>query len=139
MHVVIAGCGRVGSSLALSLVAEGWEVAVIDESAESFHLLGEDFAGQFVEGKALDWDVLRAAGIEHADAVVTATDCDNTNIVVAQVARKKFGVKCVVARVYDPLRAELFAETGIRTVCPTKDARLLLLDAVRTCKSQPEA
>jgi trk system potassium uptake protein TrkA len=139
MHVVIAGCGRVGSSLALSLVAEGWEVAVIDESAESFHLLGEDFAGQFVEGKALDWDVLRAAGIEHADAVVTATDGDNTNIVVAQVARKKFGVKCVVARVYDPLRAELFAETGIRTVCPTKDARLLLLDAVRTCKSQPEA
>lgn len=139
MHVVIAGCGRVGSSVALSLVAEGFDVAVIDESPESFHLLGEDFPGQFVEGKALDWDVLRAAGIEHADAVVTATDGDNTNIVVAQVAVKKFGVKCVVARVYDPLRAELFAQTGIRTVCPTKDARVLVLDAVRSCKLQPEA
>jgi trk system potassium uptake protein TrkA len=71
--------------------------------------------------------------------VVTATDGDNTNIVVAQVALKKFGVKCVVARVYDPLRAELFAQTGIRTVCPTKDARVLLLDAVRSCGLRPEA
>ena len=139
MHVVIVGCGRVGSSVALSLVAEGFEVAVIDDSAESFYLLGEDFAGQFVEGKALDWDVLREAGIDRADAVVTATDGDNTNIVVAQVALKKFGVKCVVARVYDPRRAELFAQTGIRTVCPTKDARLMLLDAVRSCKIQSEA
>jgi trk system potassium uptake protein TrkA len=134
MHVVIVGCGRVGSSLALSLVGEGWDVAVVDDRAESFYLLGEDFAGQFVEGKALDWDVLRAAGIDHADAVVTATDGDNTNIVVAQVAMKKFGVKCVIARVYDPLRAELFAQTGIRTICPTKDARVLLLDAVHSCE-----
>jgi trk system potassium uptake protein len=139
MHVVIVGCGRVGSSLAMSLVAEGWDVSVIDDRAESFHLLGEDFAGQFVDGKALDWEVLRTAGIERADAVVTATDGDNTNIVVAQVALKKFGVKCVVARVYDPLRAELFAQTGIRTVCPTKDARALLLDAVRSCGLRPEA
>ena len=139
MHVVIVGCGRVGSSLALSLVAEGWSVAVVDDRSESFYLLGEDFAGQFVEGKALDWDVLRAAGIEHADAVVTATDGDNTNIVVAQVAQKKFDVKCVVARVYDPLRAELFAQTDIRTVCPTKDARILLLDAVRSCELSAEA
>jgi trk system potassium uptake protein TrkA len=139
MHVVIVGCGRVGSSLALSLVGEGWTVAVVDDRTESFYLLGEDFGGQFVEGKALDWDVLRAAGIEHADAVVTATDGDNTNIVVAQVAMKKFGVKCVVARVYDPLRAELFAETGIRTICPTKDARIMLLDAVRACELPAEA
>jgi trk system potassium uptake protein TrkA len=138
MHVVIVGCGRVGSSLALSLVAEGWDVAVVDDRAESFHLLGEDFPGRFVEGKALDWDVLREADIERADAVVTATDGDNTNIVVAQVAVKKFGVKCVVARVYDPLRAELFAQTGIRTVCPTKDARVLLLDAVRSCELRGE-
>jgi len=132
MHVVIVGCGRVGSSLALSLVAEGWSVTVVDDRTESFYLLGEDFPGQFVDGKALDWDVLRAAGIEHADAVVTATDGDNTNIVVAQVAMKKFGVRCVVARVYDPLRAELFAEAGIHTVCPTKDTRALLIDAVRS-------
>jgi len=139
MHVVIVGCGRVGSSVALSLVADGWSVAVVDDRSESFYLLGEDFPGQFVEGKALDWDVLRAAGIEHADAVVTATDGDNTNIVVAQVAQKKFGVSCVVARVYDPLRAELFAQTGIRTVCPTKDARGLMLEAVRSCELPTEA
>ena len=139
MHVVIVGCGRVGSSVALSLVADGWSVAVVDDRSESFYLLGEDFRGQFVEGKALDWDVLRAAGIEHADAVVTATDGDNTNIVVAQVAQKKFGVSCVVARVYDPLRAELFAQTGIRTVCPTKDTRGLMLEAVRSCELPTEA
>jgi trk system potassium uptake protein TrkA len=139
MHVVIVGCGRVGSSLALSLVAEGWDVAVVDDRPESFYLLGEDFGGQFVDGKALDWDVLRAAGIDHADAVITATDGDNTNIVVAQVAMKKFGVKCVVARVYDPLRAELFAQTGIRTICPTKEARVTLLEAVHSCEIASEA
>jgi len=138
MHAVIVGCGRVGSSLALSLVAEGWDVSVIDDRPESFYLLGQDFGGQFVEGKALDWEVLRSAGMDHADAVVTATDGDNTNIVVAQVALKKFGVKCVVARVYDPLRAEIFAETGIRTICPTKDSRALLLDAVRSCDARAE-
>lgn len=139
MHVVIVGCGRVGSSLALTLVAEGWDVAVVDDRPESFYLLGEDFGGQFVDGKALDWDVLRAAGIDHADAVIATTDGDNTNIVVAQVAQKKFGVGCVVARVYDPLRAELFAKAGIRTICPTNDARVVLLDAVHSCELPPEA
>ena len=138
MHVVIAGCGRVGSGLARELVAAGWEVSVIDDSAESFHLLGDDFAGQFVEGAALDWEILREAGIERADAFVAATDGDNTNIVCAQLAEKKFKVRCSVARVYDPLRAELFAAAGVRTVCPTKDARSLLLKAVQSCDILPE-
>ena len=134
MHVVIAGCGRVGSGLARDLVTQGFDVAIIDESPEAFHLLGDDFPGEFVVGRALDWDSLRRAGIKDAVAFVACTDGDNTNIVIAQIAQKKYGIKCVVARVYDPLRAELFQQVGIRTVCPTRDVRISLFDAVRTCQ-----
>jgi trk system potassium uptake protein TrkA len=133
MHVVIAGCGRVGSGLAHDLVTQGFAVAIIDESPDSFHLLGDDFPGEFIVGRALDWDVLRKARVREAAAFVACTDGDNTNIVVAQIAQQRYGVKCVVARVYDPLRAELFAQAGIRTVCPTKDVRVALFDAVRSC------
>src|SRR5665647_1226115 len=105
MHVLIAGCGRVGSGLARDLVTQGFDVAIIDESPEAFHLLGDDFPGEFVVGRALDWEVLREAGIERAVAFVACTDGDNTNIVIAQIAQKKYGIRCVVARVYDPLRA----------------------------------
>ena len=134
MRVVIVGCGRVGSGLARDLVTQGFEVSIVDESPEAFHLLGDDFPGEFVVGRALDWDVLRQAGIQDAIAFVACTDGDNTNIVIAQVAQKKYGIKCVVARVYDPLRAELFAQAGIRTVCPTRDVRIALFDAVRACQ-----
>ena len=134
MHVVIAGCGRVGSGLARDLVTEGFDVTILDESADAFHLLGDDFPGEFVVGRALDWDALRRAGIEDAAAFVACTDGDNTNIVIAQIAQKKYGIRCVVARVYDPLRAELFAQIGINTVCPTRDVRVSLFDAVRACR-----
>jgi len=134
MHVLIAGCGRVGSGLARDLVTQGFDVAIIDESPEAFHLLGDDFPGQFVVGRALDWDTLRRAGIHDAVAFVACTDGDNTNIVVAQIAQRKYGIRCVVARVYDPLRAELFAQVGINTVCPTRDVRVSLFDAVRACQ-----
>lgn len=134
MHVLIVGCGRVGSGLARDLVTQGFDVAIIDESPEAFHLLGDDFPGEFVVGRALDWEVLREAGIERAVAFVACTDGDNTNIVIAQIAQKKYGIRCVVARVYDPLRAELFAQVGIRTVCPTRDVRVSLFDAVRACQ-----
>ena len=134
MYVVIAGCGRVGSSLAIDLVAEGHEVAVIDENPDAFELLGQEFDGQFVIGAAIDWKMLKEAGIERADAFVATTDGDNTNIVCAQIADRRFGVKCAVARVFDPLRAELFAGTGIRPVCPTADAKVLLHEAVRSCR-----
>ena len=134
MHVVIAGCGRVGSGLARDLVTQGFDVSIIDESPDAFHLLGDDFPGEFVIGRALDWATLRGAGIEQAVAFVACTDGDNTNIVIAQVAQKKYGIRCVVARVYDPLRAELFAQAGIRTVCPTRDVRIALFDAVRACQ-----
>ena len=93
MHVVIAGCGRVGSGLARDLVTQGFDVSIIDESPDAFHLLGDDFPGEFVVGRALDWDVLREAGIEDAIAFVACTDGDNTNIVIAQVAQKKYGIQ----------------------------------------------
>jgi trk system potassium uptake protein len=134
MHVLIAGCGRVGSGLARDLVTQGFDVAIIDESPEAFHLLGDDFPGEFVVGRALDWETLRRAGIHDAVAFVACTDGDNTNIVIAQIAQKKYGIRCVVARVYDPLRAELFAQLGISTVCPTRDVQVSLFDAVRACQ-----
>jgi trk system potassium uptake protein TrkA len=82
----------------------------------------------------MDTDLLREAGIEEADAVVAATDGDNTNIVIAQVAQKRFGIQCVVARILDPARAKFYAERGLRTVCPTKTAIDSLIDAVRACE-----
>ena len=138
MNVVIAGCGRVGSGLARDLVGQGFDVSIIDESPDAFHLLGDDFPGDFIVGRALDWETLRRAGIKDAVAFVSCTDGDNTNIVVAQIAQKKFGINCAVARVYDPLRAELFAQAGIRTICPTKDVRVSLFDAVRACQLTPQ-
>ena len=138
MNVVIAGCGRVGSGLARDLVSQGFDVSIIDESPDAFHLLGDDFPGDFIVGRALDWETLRKAGIKDAVAFVSCTDGDNTNIVVAQIAQKKFGIDCAVARVYDPLRAELFAQAGIRTICPTKDVRVSLFDAVRACQLTPQ-
>jgi trk system potassium uptake protein TrkA len=130
VYIVIAGCGRVGSRLASELLSEGHEVCVIDQSPEALSLLGDDFAGQFVIGQAIDWETLHAARVSDADAYVASTDGDNTNIVSAQIVREHFGVRCCVARVYDPLRAQLFRKTGILTICPTKDAQDLLHDAV---------
>ncbi len=135
MHVLIIGCGRVGSGLALDLIGRGFEVTILDENPEAFHLLGDDFPGDFVVARALDLDALRRARIANSVAVVACTDGDNTNIVVAQIAQKRYGIKCSVARVYDPLRAELFAQVGIRTVCPTRDTRVTLFDTVRAIQT----
>jgi trk system potassium uptake protein TrkA len=133
MYVIIAGCGRVGSSMAKQLVSEGHDVVVIDEDPGAFRLLGDDFPGQRVVGAALDWDVLREAGIEGADAFAAATDGDNTNIVCALIAWRRFEVSCAIARVYDPRRAQAFAKTGVHTVCPTEQARVMMMDAVHSC------
>lgn len=133
MYVIIAGCGRVGSGMARQLSQEGHDVAVIDESPGAFRLLGDGFSGQRVVGAAIDWDVLVEAGIEGADAFAAATDGDNTNIVCALIAARAFEVPCAVARVYDALRATAFAKLGIRTVCPTEDARVLMVDQIHEC------
>jgi trk system potassium uptake protein TrkA len=129
-HAVVVGCGRVGSAVAVRLEAGGWGVAVIDERAEAFSRLGESFAGTTVEGHALDIATLLAAGIERAEAVVVATNGDNTNLVCAQIAQKRYGISCVVVRVLDPARAELYAELGMRTVCPTSGAIDVLSETV---------
>ncbi|MBV8065137.1 MAG: TrkA family potassium uptake protein [Actinobacteria bacterium] len=133
MKALIVGCGRVGSSIALQLQQEGWEVTVVDENEDALARLGERWPGIFLVGQGIDVDVLREAGIEEADAVVAATDGDNTNILVGQVAQKRFDVGCVVVRILDPARADFYSERGLRVVCPTKTAIDTLMGAVRSC------
>ena len=134
MNALIIGCGRVGSTIALQLQREGWEVTVVDESGDALSRLGMNWPGRFVVGHGMDTDVLREAGIEEADAVVASTDGDNTNIVIGQVAQTRFGIQCVVARILDPARAEFYEQRGLRTVCPTKTAIDALIGAVRACE-----
>ena len=102
------GCGRVGSSIARQLLSEGWEVTAVDEKEDALARLGEGWPGEFVLGHGMDVDVLRAAGIEDADAVVVSTDGDNTNIVIGQVAQKRFANECVVVRLLDPARTAFY-------------------------------
>ncbi|MBW8741375.1 MAG: TrkA family potassium uptake protein [Acidobacteria bacterium] len=134
MRAIIIGCGRVGSTIAKRLASEGWKVTAVDEKEAALSRLGEDWAGGFVVGHGMDTDVLREAGIDEADAVVVSTDGDNTNIVIGQVAQKRFGIQCVVARILDPARADFYAARGLRTVCPTKTAIDTLTEAVRACE-----
>lgn len=110
------GCGRVGSSLATELEAAGHSVAVIDQSREAFRRLGPDFKGRTVAGVGFDRDTLLEAGIETADAFAAVSNGDNSNILAARVARETYGVKNVVARIYDPGRAEIYQRLGIPTV-----------------------
>jgi trk system potassium uptake protein TrkA len=137
MKAVVIGCGRVGSAIALQLAAEGWDVTCLDEKEEALNRLGVGWRGGFVVGHGMDIEVLREAGIEDADAAVVATDGDNTNIVIAQVVQKRYGIECVVVRVLDPLRADFYAKRGLRTVCPTQTAVSVMTDAVRACDFRP--
>jgi trk system potassium uptake protein len=135
VKALVIGCGRVGSSVALQLADEGWDVTAVDEKEEALGRLGESWRGGFVLGHGMDVDVLRRAGVEDADAVVIATDGDNTNLVIAQVATKRFDNQCVVVRVLDPARAAFYREhLALNTVCPTKTAINELLDAARACE-----
>lgn len=116
MHVVIVGCGRVGSALAQALVEAEHTVAVIDRRTAAFERLGAAFPGRRVTGIGFDRDVLVEAGIERAEAVAAVSNGDNTNILVARVARETFGIERVVARIYDPRRAAIYQRLGIATV-----------------------
>ena len=133
MKALIIGCGRVGSTVAKRLASEGWDVTAVDEKEEALTRLGESWRGGFIVGHGMDAKVLREAGIEEADAVVVATDGDNTNIIIGQVAQKRFGIDCTVVRVLDPARAEFYSQRGLRTVCPTSTAIDVLVEAARTC------
>lgn len=137
MKALVIGCGRVGSNVALQLAEEGWEVTAVDEKEEALSRLGETWGGGFVLGHGMDVDVLRRAGIEDADAVVVSTDGDNTNLVIAQVAMKRFDNQCVVVRVLDPARAHFYRDLGLRTICPTETAISELLEAARACEIRP--
>jgi trk system potassium uptake protein TrkA len=131
VHIVIMGCGRVGSTLAHGLEIRGHSVAVIDQNAESFRRLPADFAGQTVKGVGFDQVTLLEAGIERADAFAAVSSGDNSNIIAARVARETFGVEKVVARIYDPKRAEVYERLGIPTVATvrwTADRMLRALD-----------
>lgn len=116
MHVVVVGCGRVGAGLAASVESQGHTVAVVDRRATAFRRLSEDFSGITVVGVGFDRDRLRAAGVEQAGAVAAVTNGDNSNILVARVARETFGIERVVARIYDPRRAAIYERLGIPTI-----------------------
>jgi len=137
MFVLIVGCGRVGSAVARKMLSEGHEVSVLDEDPEAIAQLEKgrdqdwvDMGGSFTVGTALEIEALEAAGIERADAFVASTDGDNTNLVIAQIAQKRYTVDTVVVRVLDPARASWYEQQGLRTVCPTKIAIEMLEDAV---------
>ncbi|HEY0630811.1 MAG TPA: NAD-binding protein, partial [Thermoleophilaceae bacterium] len=126
MFVMIVGSGRVGSAVARRMLSEGHEVSVLDEDPEArahlekgSDLSWEEQGGSFTVGTALEIDALIEAGIDRADAFVASTDGDNTNLVIAQVARRRFRVDNVVVRVLDPARAAWYDQQGLRTVCPT--------------------
>ena len=116
VHIVVMGCGRVGSSLARQLVRQKQSVAIIDQNPISFRRLGEGFPGKIIRGFGFDRDTLMAAGVEDADAFAAVSSGDNSNIIAARVARETFAVQRVVARIYDPKRAEVYERLGIPTV-----------------------
>lgn len=116
MHIVILGCGRVGTLLAHRLDEIGHSVAVVDQDPTAFRSLGPEFSGQTVTGVGFDRETLEAAGIARAQAFAAVSSGDNSNILAARVARETYGVEQVVARIYDPRRAEVYQRLGIPTV-----------------------
>jgi trk system potassium uptake protein TrkA len=138
MFLLIVGCGRVGSSLARTMLKDGHDVSCLDEDPESHARLEiglekswEDLGGRFTVGTGLEIEALLEAGIESADAFVAATDGDNTNIAISQIAKRRFNVPTVVARILDPYRAEWYEEQGVHTICPTRVAIDMLVGEVR--------
>jgi trk system potassium uptake protein len=142
VHIVIMGCGRVGSSIAHSLEDAGHSVAVIDQDPEAFRKLRSGFKGTKVTGIGFDRDVLTEAGIQRATAFAAVSSGDNSNVIAARVARESFGVQRVVARIYDPRRASVYQRLGIPTVATvawTADQMLrrLLPDGAETLWRDP--
>jgi trk system potassium uptake protein len=137
VKALVVGCGRVGSSVALELNRRGWDVTAIDEKEDALQRLGENWSGGFVVGHGMDLNILRAAGIEEADAVVVATNGDNTNLVIGQVAQQRFAIETTVVRVLDPARAALYKELGLWTVSPTSTAIEILTEAVASSAGEP--
>jgi len=138
VHVVIMGCGRVGSTLARSLEERGHTVAVIDSSPDAFRRLGPSFSGDKVTGYGFDQTVLEAAGISTAGAFAAVSSGDNSNIISARVARETFGIDNVVARIYDPGRAEVYQRLGIPTVATVRWTSDQIMRRLLPDGSEPE-
>jgi trk system potassium uptake protein len=130
VKAIVIGCGRVGSQVVKNLDAAGWEVVAIDENEEALNRLGESWEGAFLVGHGMDLELLVEAGIEDAQAVVIATNGDNTNLVVGQVAQRRFEVPCVIVRILDPARAALYEGFGLEIICPTRTATETLTNRV---------
>jgi trk system potassium uptake protein TrkA len=131
VKAVVIGSGRVGSSVAKGLAADGWDVTVVDENEDALGRLGPVWRGGFVIGHGMDVTVLERAGVADADAAVVSTNGDNTNIVIGQVLQLRYSVETVVVRILDPARAKLYSDRGMSIVCPTQTAISSLLDTVR--------
>lgn len=138
MHVVIVGCGRVGSELARALEAAGHTVNAIDKSRRAFKNLPKDFSGRKIVGLGFDRDLLVEAGIEHADALAAVTSGDNSNILTVRIARETFGIEHVAARIYDPRRALLYQRLGIATVATVSWATDQILRRLLPVEAHPE-
>ena len=119
MKIVIFGCGRVGSQLAVLLSSLGHEISIIDSNPDAFLKLPETYKGTNILGNGMDDDVLRRAGIENADAFIAVTQGDNRNIMVSEMAKFVYNVPKVITRVYDPVRCEMFGKLGLDTSSPT--------------------
>ena len=119
MRVIIVGCGRMGAELANQMWHDGHDVTVVDKNPQAFYRLGAGFKGATVEGIGFDREVLIRAGVERADALAATTSGDNSNIITARVARNVFHVPKVIARLYDPRRAEIYQRLGLQTVSST--------------------
>lgn len=130
MKIVILGCGRVGSTIAATMSQEGHDVTIIDINADSFRRLTPDFTGHKVVGNGIDEDTLRRAEVDKADAFAATTNGDNRNIMSVQMAKVRFNVPRVVARIYDPNRAWAYAELGISTICTTCVGAGLIRDMI---------
>ena len=134
MNILIAGCGRVGAGLANALYREGHDVSVVDRRPESFERLEDGFTGFQLAGNPIDSAVLRRAGIEECHLVAVVTGDDNTNLMVAQIAREIFHVPKVLTRLYDPARQDIYEQEGLHTVCPTN----LTVDLIQQIISQAD-
>jgi trk system potassium uptake protein TrkA len=128
MHVVIAGCGRVGSQLTVNLARHGHTISIIDKKPTAFERLPPGFEGQTLVGMVFDRETLEAAGIRDAGAFIAVTNGDNSNIVSARVAREHYGIERVVARIYDPRRAQIYQRLGIKTVATVRWASSEIYD-----------
>ncbi len=137
MHIVIMGCGRVGSTLALILEEKGHSVAIVDQSPEAFRRLGAGFGGRRVAGVGFDRDTMIEAGIEQAGAFAAVSSGDNSNIISARLARETFGVENVIARIYDPARAEVYERLGIPTVATVRWTADQMLRRLLPAGSEP--